>query len=783
MVDPPERRGRLRQALVGAFRLMVAGGNGPDRGPRRAGPWAGNPAEAERRYGAYWHGTENSLFSVRVGPDGSFRFDGLNPAHEARTGLRAADICGRRPEEVLSPETAAVVTGHYRACVESGHPISYSEALDLPLGRRHWRTNLTPLRNRTGDIETLLGSCEDITEQVIAQAALAEGEERFRRVAELVPDILFTAALDGGPDYLSPAFFAYTGVAHTTNGRAALEVIHPDDLPGIAPDIEKARRQPVETKARLRRHDGVYRWFLIRMGVGRGANGDQLFGMAADIDDVTRSSEQISALNRRLTSVLSSISDCYYTVDRDWRMTSVNPRAVEWFGRPESDLLAEDSSQRIAFKPDLKEAIEAAFESGRSTHLERTSQFRPGNWIELHVYPSTEGASVFFRDITERWQAQAAREEAMDLLQGSLDAMSAEIALLDETGNIVAVNQAWRASGAGGETVAHGIGAPYLEICRRMIQKLDEAKVARGLRALLAGQQRTFSLAYILTTPEEIRWRHLRINRFEHGQSVRLIAMHEDVTEIARAQAALRETSNRLLSVQEDERGRIAVELHDSTSQHLVALGLGVARLRRTLDSETDAEPVLDDMAGSIGEALKEIRVLSYLLNPPNLERDGLALTARRFVDGFGGRTGLHTLFRAEGDLDGLDPVFQRAAFRVIQEALSNVHRHAKAVGAEVDLTVRGHQLMLRIADDGCGIGDLDIDLASPVQLGVGIPGMRARVTQLGGTLTLCGDSGGTLVEAVIPLRRRPSLELSRRSRASRSFAPTGSPERPGAIG
>ena len=551
--------------------------------------------------------------------------------------------------------------------------------------------------------------------------------------------------------------------------------MHPEDRDRLTPDIGKARRQAVETKVRIRRHDGVYRWFLLRMSVGRGAAGEQLFGIAADIDDVTRSAEQITALNERLTSVLSSITDCYYTVDRNWRMTSANPQAVEWFGQSESALLAEDSLVRMSFKPDLKEAILGAFEIGRSSHLERPSQFHPGSWIELHVYPSAEGASVFFRDITERRQAQAAREEATDLLQGSLDAMSAEIALLDEMGNIIAVNQARRSGG--GSVEGRTVGAGYLEACRRMIPKLDEAKVARGLRALLAGQQRTFSMAYILTTPEGVRWRQLRINRFEHGPMLRLIAMHEDVTEIASAQAALRETSSRLLSVQEDERGRIAVELHDSTSQHLVALGLGVARLRRTLDPDAAFEPVLDDMAGSIGEALKEIRVLSYLLNPPNLERDGLAVTARRFVDGFGVRTGLHTLFRAEGNLDALDPVLQRAAFRVIQEALSNVHRHAKAVGAEVDLSVRGNQFILRIADDGCGIGDLDVGAESSVQLGVGIPGMRARVTQLGGTLTLCGD-GGTVVEALIPLRRSPSLELSRRGRASRSFAPID-PEAP----
>jgi len=278
--------------------------------------------------------------------------------------------------------------------------------------------------------------------------------------------------------------------------------------------------------------------------------------------------------------------------------------------------------------------------------------------------------------------------------------------------------------------------------------------VARGLRALLAARRRSLEMAYVLTTPEGVRWRRLRINRFQHGHALRLIVLHEDVTEVARAQAALRETSERLLTIQDEERQRIAVELHDSTSQHLVALGLGVTKLRRTLDAS--AEPVLDDMSGSIAEALKEIRVLSYLLNPPNLERDGLEITARRFVTGFGARAGLQTLFRVEGDLGGLDTVLQRAVFRVMQEALSNVHRHAEARGAEVDLAVRGGHLVLRIADDGRGIGPLDLGSEGP-QLGVGIAGMRARVAQLDGSLSIVGDGAGTVVEATLPLPRRPN--------------------------
>jgi PAS domain S-box-containing protein len=709
--------------------------------------------DADRRYSAYWRDTQDGLFTIRVERDGGFAFDGLNPATEHLTGLEHAKVAGRRLEEVLGRETAGALTARYRQCVALGGPIAYSETLALPNGRRSWAVSLAPLRGRNGEIEFLLGSVRDVTGEMRMREALAASEERFRRLAELAPDILFTASPEGVPGYLSPRFFDYTGLPPSTRGVDALNAVHPDDVFRLALTSDAIGGRPQQTQVRMRGRDGDYRWFTIRVRLVEGPAGATLYGVATDIDTVKRTGEEVEALNAQLTSVLGGISDCYYTLDRDWRVTSINPQAQAWFG-PAFATRMLGADIRPDLKADLFDGLTRAFETGEPFHLERPSSYHPDRWIEFHVYPSAKGAGIFFRDITERRQAHAEAEEATALLQGSLDAMTAQIALLDETGAIVAVNEAWREAAAAVGLAGKSIGASYLDFRRRMAPEVDEAKVARGLRALLSERRRTFGMAYVLNTPEGVRWRRLRIDRFQHGHALRLIAMQEDVTEVARAQAALRETSERLLTIQDEERQRIAVELHDSTSQHLVALGLGVARLRRTLDPR--AEPVLDDMSGSIAEALKEIRVLSYLLNPPNLERDGLEVTARRFVTGFGARTGLHTLFRAEGELASIDPVVQRAVFRIMQEALSNVHRHAAAAGAEVDLAVRGGHVALRIADDGRGIGPLDLGHETGgAQLGVGIPGMRTRVAQLGGVLNIGGDDAGTVVEATLPLPRR----------------------------
>ena len=235
--------------------------------------------------------------------------------------------------------------------------------------------------------------------------------------------------------------------------------------------------------------------------------------------------------------------------------------------------------------------------------------------------------------------------------------------------------------------------------------------------------------------------------------------------ELANTRAALDDTPELVLWAQEQEREQIAVELHDSTSQHLVAITLGLAKLRRTLGVNSLTKDILDDMSASVGEAAKEIRVFSYLMKPSGLERDGLGTSAMSLVSGFGLRTGLNAHCRLQGALDAVDFEVGHAAFRVLQEALSNVYRHAGAKGVEVELVNRTGVLTLRIADDGRGIEDPLLNAGGAHRLGVGIVGMRARVQQLGGTLKITSTAAGTSVLA--------------RMRAALATVPTRLPARP----
>jgi two-component system, NarL family, sensor kinase len=233
-------------------------------------------------------------------------------------------------------------------------------------------------------------------------------------------------------------------------------------------------------------------------------------------------------------------------------------------------------------------------------------------------------------------------------------------------------------------------------------------------------------------------------------------------TDIKAALAAVNRLSRQLLTLQEEERQRIAIELHDSTSQHLIALELNLMNLRRKIAAQDDLETTLHDMELSLHEAQKEIRIFSYLLHPPHLELDGLKSTLERFIEGFARRSGLTTVVSVIPAADHLPLDLQRCVLRVVQEALANVHRHAEARGVVVSLALEDEMLALRIRDNGKGLPPdksplklLDMSNGngvSHISPGLGLPGMLARLQQFGGSLELSREVGGTEVVARVPL-------------------------------
>jgi signal transduction histidine kinase len=148
---------------------------------------------------------------------------------------------------------------------------------------------------------------------------------------------------------------------------------------------------------------------------------------------------------------------------------------------------------------------------------------------------------------------------------------------------------------------------------------------------------------------------------------------------------------------------------------------------------------------------LKELRIFTYLLHPPGLETDGLAATIRAFADGFADRSGLAVATRLADETEQLSPELQRALFRIVQEGLANVHRHAGAKNVTVSLRITPTEVILSIGDDGKGMRGRRSGSGARTTLGVGIPGMRIRLSQFGGNLRIRSNRRGTVVRAAAP--------------------------------
>jgi two-component system, NarL family, sensor kinase len=222
--------------------------------------------------------------------------------------------------------------------------------------------------------------------------------------------------------------------------------------------------------------------------------------------------------------------------------------------------------------------------------------------------------------------------------------------------------------------------------------------------------------------------------------------------QVTGANKKVSELSGQLLALQEEERQRIARELHDSTAQHLVAANLGLARLEGTVVATPASRSAFAEIESLLAEALRELRIFTYLLHPPNLAQDGLQATLRDFAEGFAGRTGLVAHIRIPEEVDELSPELQRTILRVVQEALTNVHRHAGASHVSVKARFASGRLIVRIRDNGRGmVGSARPD--GPIRFGVGVAGMRARLEQFGGSLRIRTGRGGTSILAMVPVR------------------------------
>lgn len=272
------------------------------------------------------------------------------------------------------------------------------------------------------------------------------------------------------------------------------------------------------------------------------------------------------------------------------------------------------------------------------------------------------------------------------------------------------------------------------------------------------------SVYRVIARTGKIIWFHCeaKMVRGDNGEPWFIHGVAFDITELKQAEEALKRREEELraltaslLSIQDEERRRIARELHDGTAQNLAGLVMNLSLLMNSpsAPAEPNWQRAVSDSLSLAEQCSREVRNMSYLLHPPLLDDLGLASALRSYVAGFSQRTRIQVGLELPADLGRLAPEVETALFRIVQEGLANVHRHSGSSTASIRISLEEAEVKLQVQDEGPG-GRGQQPHTSEV-LGVGIPGMRERAQQLGGRMELNSGQEGTKITVSLPRGRQ----------------------------
>ena len=258
------------------------------------------------------------------------------------------------------------------------------------------------------------------------------------------------------------------------------------------------------------------------------------------------------------------------------------------------------------------------------------------------------------------------------------------------------------------------------------------------------GESNRRSLAKSRWAEDELRKTHNELER----------KVSERTAELNTANESLRDLSSQLQRMRDEERRQIARELHDSAGQLLAALGMNIAALQLQ-SAKLDGEGIraLAENALMVEQISSEIRTISHLLHPPLLDAAGLASALRWYVEGFSERSKINVELDIPARLSRMSDEMEIAIFRMVQECLTNIHRHSGSKTAVIRVHEQDHEISVEVQDQGKGISrERQLELNSSNRTGVGFRGMRERLRQLGGALDIQSAGRGTTVRATLPL-------------------------------
>jgi len=581
----------------------------------------------------------------------------------------------------------------------------------------------------------------------IAERKRAEVE--LRLIIDTVPIIVWRKLSDGSADLFNQEFRKYTGLSGEEGlGWDWINVFHPDDRLTEEWHADFAAGKPFEKEARLRRADGEYRWFLVRAVPVKDDRGKLVkwFGLSIDVDDLKKAED-------RIRLIINTIPTLAWSLRPDGIVDFVNQRWLEYTGLTLEQELAEPT--RPVHPEDLARVMEkwradmaAGEPSEDEIRLQRADEAY--RWFLVRTAPLRDergnvvkwfGISI---DIDDRKRV----ESQIQLL---LDAIPQQIWSGPPDGTLDYCNARWRSFT--GLELEELRGAGW----QRTLHPDDRERVLKAWHESVTN-----------ATPYEQEERHRRADgqyrwfltrgvplRGTDGRIVRWYGTNTDIEDRKHAEEELQRLSGELLQSQDEEQRRISRDLHDSTGQDLAALTADLSQLGASIPSSARKLRALASRCQELAEkCIREVRTLSYLIFPPMLDETGLADAIRHFLGGFADRSGIKVGLEVNAHFTRMRGDIELALFRVVQESLTNVHRHSGSLRAKILLDRGSNYVTVEVSDTGQGTSgrNLKTNRGMPFQIGVGISSMTERVKLVGGRLDIISGTSGTTVRATIPV-------------------------------
>ncbi len=534
------------------------------------------------------------------------------------------------------------------------------------------------------------------------------------------------------------------------------EFIYPEDRAKVDAAFVASldKRAPSTVEYRIVMPDGRVKFIEERWRAFHDAEGRpvRVAGTCRDITERVRAQQELRQTEERIRAILEYSPNWIFLKDTEGRYLLVNREIEKVFGISQEQIKGKTDSE--IFPPEQAAEYRAndlkVLRAGLTMEFEEIALLEDGPHTSMvHKFPlfdthgniyATGGVAT---DITERVRAEEELRRVRERIDSILNSVSNTFILFDRQWRYLYLNEA----------AIRATGRPLEEILGRTLWELFPVVVGSELdrqfhRAMNEHIRVEFDFHFVQSGIDQ--WWDIRTYPAPEGLAVFAI----EITERKRADEQLRRLSGELLRLQDEERRKIARDLHDTMGQDLVALATMLGQLGGSISpAERKARRLLSECKALADRCIREIRTLSYLLHPPVLDQAGLGDAIRDYLTGFTRRSGIQVELELSPRLRRMPQDVELALFRVVQEALTNIQRYSGSQQAKIRIH-RNSDLTLEINDAGHGVSAREQTGKEEArfEFGVGIPSMRERVKLIGGQLDIDSTSHGTTVRVTIPL-------------------------------